>query len=105
MVARRTQEPREYRERGRDSDREGQDKESYPRSFRKKSCRFCADKTLPLDYKDGKTLRAFMTERDKILPRRITGLCAYHQRQVTGAVKRARILGLVPFSISQRETV
>lgn len=65
---------------------------------RKKSCRFCADKTLRIEYKDAKILKMFMTERGKILPRRISGNCAKHQRKLTIAIKRARILSLVPFT-------
>ena len=72
---------------------------------RKKMCRFCADKQLRIDYKDGRALKAYMSERDKITPGRITGLCAYHQRRMTEAIKRARILGFIPFSASQRQTI
>lgn len=104
MAFRKTRESREPREGRRDSDRDSQDKEGgFQRSFRKKTCRFCADKTLPLDYKDARALRSFLTEREKLLPRRITGLCSYHQRRVTHAVKRARILAIIPFAVSQRE--
>jgi len=65
---------------------------------RKKVCRFCVDKTPFIDYKDVKTLRFFLTERGKILPRRISGNCARHQREVTVAVQRCRNIALVPFS-------
>jgi len=65
---------------------------------RRKVCRFCVDKTPFIDYKDIKTLKFFMTERGKILPRRISGNCARHQREVTVAVQRARNIALVPFS-------
>ncbi|HCU23459.1 MAG TPA: 30S ribosomal protein S18 [Deltaproteobacteria bacterium] len=69
------------------------------RSFgRKKVCRFCADKDFNLDYKNPKLLGLFVTERGKIIPRRITGNCALHQRVLTTAVKRARILALIPFT-------
>lgn len=64
--------------------------------FRKKVCRFCANKTK-IDYKDADNLRRFMTERGKILPRRITGTCAKHQRQLAAAIKRARNICLLPF--------
>ncbi|GHU25245.1 30S ribosomal protein S18 [Spirochaetia bacterium] len=64
--------------------------------FKKKVCRFCTQK-LKIDYKDADTLRRFVTERGKILPRRITGNCAKHQRAVAAAVKRARIIALLPF--------
>ncbi len=65
---------------------------------RKKVCRFCVDKTPFIDYKDVKTIRFFLTERGKILPRRISGNCARHQREVTVAVQRCRNIALVPFS-------
>ncbi len=67
------------------------------RKFRKKVCRFCADKT-DIDYKDVNMLRTFITERGKILARRISGNCAKHQRFLSQAIKRARILALVPFT-------
>lgn len=69
--------------------------------MRRKSCRFCAEKELRIDYKDGNTLRHFVTERGKIIPRRISGNCARHQRAVTNALKRARILGMMPFTVVQ----
>ncbi|MCB2214469.1 30S ribosomal protein S18 [Desulfofustis glycolicus] len=65
---------------------------------RKKVCRFCMDKDLTIDYKDHKTLRNFVTERGKIIPRRILGTCATHQRQLCSAVKRARQIALLPYS-------
>ena len=65
---------------------------------RKKVCRFCADKELHLDYKDAKTLRNFVTERGKIIPRRILGTCATHQRQLCSAIKKARQIALLPYS-------
>ncbi len=65
---------------------------------RRKVCRFCADKELVIDYKDVKILRNFVTERGKIIPRRIYGTCASHQRQVTEAIKRARQLALIPYT-------
>jgi small subunit ribosomal protein S18 len=67
---------------------------------RRKVCRFCADSTLPIDYKDSKTLRLFTTERGKIIPRRISGNCAKHQRMVSFAIKRARNIALMPFTTS-----
>lgn len=67
--------------------------------FRKKKvCQFCADKTATIDYKDVDTLKKFITERGKILPKRITGTCAVHQRAVTTAVKRARVVALLPYT-------
>lgn len=65
---------------------------------RQKVCRFCADSSLSLDYKEAKTLRIFLTERSKIIPRRISGNCAKHQRKLTGEIKRARHLALIPFT-------
>jgi len=65
---------------------------------RRKVCRFCADKSMAIDYKDFRTLRHFITERGKILPRRITGTCAKHQRRLTAAIKQARIMALLPFT-------
>jgi small subunit ribosomal protein S18 len=64
---------------------------------RRKVCRFCLDSGLAIDYKDVNTLRQFITERGKIIPRRISGNCARHQRQVTRAIKQARLLSLVPY--------
>ena len=65
---------------------------------RKKVCRFCADATLQINYKDPRQLRYFITERGKIIPRRISGNCAKHQRKITLAVKRARHLALMPYT-------
>jgi small subunit ribosomal protein S18 len=64
--------------------------------FKKKVCKFCTQK-LKIDYKDADTLRRFITDRGKILPRRITGTCAKHQRALALAIKRARIIALLPF--------
>ena len=64
---------------------------------RKKVCLFCEDKIDYLDYKDTARLRKFISERGKILPRRITGACAKHQRQLTVAIKRARVVALLPY--------
>ena len=65
---------------------------------RKKVCLLCADKVEELDYKDVARLRKFVSERSKILPRRITGNCAKHQRMLTEAVKKARIVALLPYT-------
>lgn len=67
------------------------------RFFRKKYCRFCAEKIEFIDYKNAKLLRGFMTERGKILSRKITGTCSRHQRQLTKAIKRARSIALLPY--------
>jgi len=65
--------------------------------FRKKVCKFCLDKVDKLDYKDVNKLRRFITEKGKILPNRVTGNCASHQRTVAAAVKRARYVALLPY--------
>ncbi len=65
---------------------------------RKKACGFCADKVDTVDYKDANRLKKFVTERGKILPRRISGNCARHQRTITVAVKRARDIALMPYT-------
>ena len=64
---------------------------------RKKVCQFCTDKSEKIDYKDVEKLTRYITERGKILPKRITGTCAMHQREVTTAIKRARIVALLPY--------
>ena len=68
------------------------------RKGRKKVCSFCVDKVEEIDYKDVAKLRRYITERGKILPRRISGNCAKHQRQMTTAIKRARNVALLPFT-------
>ncbi len=65
---------------------------------RKKVCRFCADKIEAIDYKEVHKLRRYTTERGKIIPRRITGTCAKHQRQLTAALRRAREIAFLPYS-------
>ncbi|MFO7459460.1 MAG: 30S ribosomal protein S18 [Desulfatiglandales bacterium] len=67
---------------------------------RRKVCRFCADSHAVIDYKDSKTLRLFTTERGKIIPRRISGNCAKHQRVLTVAIRRARKIALLPYTTS-----
>jgi small subunit ribosomal protein S18 len=91
------------RDRGADSQVEGRDGDDRmgrgkggKAFFKKKVCRFCVQK-LKIDYKDADTLRRFITERGKILPRRITGTCAKHQRALAAAIKQARIIALLPF--------
>lgn len=68
------------------------------RKARKKVCGFCVDKVENIDYKDIARLRRYMSEREKILPRRVTGTCARHQRELTVAIKRARHLALLPYT-------
>ena len=64
---------------------------------RRKVCQFCVDKAQFVDYKDTAKLRKYLSERSKILPRRTTGTCAYHQRMLTEAIKRARQVALLPY--------
>lgn len=65
---------------------------------RRKVCRFCADSSMKIDYKEYHILRLFISERGKIIPRRISGNCARHQRKVAKAIERARIIALLPFT-------
>src|SRR5512141_215009 len=82
-------------------DRGGGDEGGGRRGFgRRKVCRFCADKTLKVDYKDQGQLKYFVTERGKIIPRRISGNCALHQREVATAIKRARMLAILPYTVA-----
>ena len=67
---------------------------------RRKVCRFCADNNVVIDYKDSQTLKYFITDRGKIVPRRISGNCAKHQRKISVAVKRARMIALLPFTVT-----
>ena len=69
-----------------------------PGGGRRKVCRFCADKSLKVDFKDVRTLQSFITEGGKIVPARTSGNCARHQRQLAVAIKRARVVALLPFS-------
>ncbi len=68
-----------------------------PRRSRRKVCKFCADKSAYIDYKDVENLRKFVTESGKIMPRRMSGVCAKHQRDLAIAIKRARIAALLPY--------
>jgi small subunit ribosomal protein S18 len=89
------------RDRGDRGDREGGE-EGGRRGFgRRKVCRFCADKALKVDYKDQGQMKYFLTERGKIIPRRISGNCAKHQREVATAVKRGRMLAILPYTVGQ----
>ena len=83
--------------RGRDGDGRERGGRRRP-GGRRKVCRFCADKSLSVDYKDVRILQSFITEGGKIVPSRTSGNCAKHQRQLAVAIKRARILALLPFS-------
>ena len=64
---------------------------------RRKICRFCVDSSMEIDYKNPKTLKQFITERGKIIPRRITGTCAKHQRKLATAIKQARTIAFLPY--------
>lgn len=79
----------------RDPKKKGEKREKRP--MRKKKCKFCLDRVTYVDYKDERRIRRFMTDRGKITPRRITGTCAKHQRMLAVAVKRARVIALVPY--------
>lgn len=70
---------------------------AHARKPRRKICHFCADRVEFIDYKDIARLRKFVSERAKILPRRATGTCAKHQRELTSAIKRARQVALIPY--------
>lgn len=74
------------------------DKFPTRRRLRRKVCRFCADKRSSIDYKEVRTLEDFISERGKIIPSRITGTCAWHQRKLTTAIKQARAIALLPYS-------
>ena len=76
---------------------ERNEKSFKARRAKKKVCVFCVDKVEHIDYKDTAKLRRYITERGKIVPRRISGTCAKHQRQLTTAIKRARQIALLPF--------
>ncbi len=69
-----------------------------PRRMKRKSCSFCVDKVEDINYKDIAKIRKYISERAKILPRRISGNCAKHQRQLTRAIKRARHIALLPYA-------
>ena len=73
------------------------DKNNPKTRRRRKVCQFCADKATFIDYKDTAKLRRFLSERSKIIPRRTTGTCAMHQRELTEAIKRARQVALLPY--------
>ena len=86
--------------RGRGGDKKGGDKAQTQRRTlfrRRKVCKFCADKINDINYKDVKLLGPFVPERGKILPRRISGTCAMHQRKLQTAIKRARQIALIPY--------
>ena len=71
---------------------------------RRKVCKFCESRSQRIDYKDSRTLRRFVTEQGKIIPRRITGACARHQRELTTAIKRARNIALLHYTLDVTQT-
>lgn len=71
------------------------------RFSRRKVCMFCADTTVTIDYKNPQLLRSFVTERGKMIPSRITGTCAQHQRALALAIRRARMVALMPFTVNE----
>ena len=83
------------RDKGERGDRDKDEKRPF---FRKRICRFCVEKIEAIDYKDPMRLQKFITERGKILPSRISGACAKHQRRLTRAIKQARSSSLLPFT-------
>lgn len=73
------------------------EKKKFKKPAKKKVCVFCQNKDEKIDYKDVNKIKKYMTEKGKILPRRQTGVCAYHQRELAEAIKRARVMALLPF--------
>ena len=71
----------------------------YQKQPRRKYCQFCKDSGLYIDYKDTQLLRKYVTDRGKIKPRRVTGACVQHQRDIANAVKRARVMALMPYIV------
>jgi small subunit ribosomal protein S18 len=79
----------------------GDDKGDKKRSVgRRKQCKFCGDNNLKIDYKDQALLKYFITDRGKLVPRRISGNCAKHQREIATAIRRARMIALMPFAVT-----
>ncbi len=76
---------------------EGKYQKKFRKMGKKKVCQFCVDKSKAIDYKDVSRLRKYITEKGKIVPRRQTGVCSTHQRELANAIKRARIMALLPF--------
>ena len=76
-------------------------KEDNNKRRRKKICRFCADSELIIDYKNQQLLENYVTERAKIVPGRVSGACAFHQRKLTLAIKRARHIALLPYALAE----
>jgi small subunit ribosomal protein S18 len=70
------------------------------RTTRRRACKFCTDETIIIDYKNAGLLKYFITDRGKLVPRRLTGNCAKHQRSIARAVSRARMIALMPFAVT-----
>ena len=77
-----------------------QQKQDFSRQPRRKFCQFCKEETAYIDYKDTQLLRKYMTDRGKIKPRRVTGACTQHQRDIANAIKRAREMALMPYTVA-----
>jgi len=80
----------------------GRDMARESSSGKKKLCKLCLDKVRWVDYKDARRLERFMTDRGKVVPRRVSGMCARHQVQVSRAIKRARVMAILPFTSEHR---
>jgi small subunit ribosomal protein S18 len=81
-------------------DRDGDDGGKRKPMGRRRSCKFCADENIKIDYKDASLLKYFITDRGKLVPRRLSGNCAKHQRAIATSVNRARMIALMPFSVT-----
>lgn len=99
VKAEETSQPAPYQRRPSSGEDSNTERSQFQRNvrFKRKVCKFCYDKNLSIDYKNSKLLEQFITDRGKILPRRVTGTCAKHQRGVAIAIKRARLIALIPF--------
>ena len=93
--------PMEREDRDRNGGRGGEGRDDKKRPVgRRKMCKFCGDETIKIDYKDAGLLKYFITDRGKLVPRRISGNCAKHQREIAVAVNRARMLAIMPFAVT-----
>lgn len=91
----------EREERGDRNGRGGEDRDAKKRPVgRRKLCKFCGDETIKIDYKDAGLLKYFITDRGKLVPRRISGNCAKHQREISRSVNRARMIAMMPFAVT-----
>jgi small subunit ribosomal protein S18 len=83
-----------------DKDLEGGDNGKKKSMGRRRACKFCHDEKLKIDYKDASLLKYFITDRGKLVPRRLSGNCAKHQREIAVSVNRARMIALMPFAVT-----